>query len=88
MSKKPLHAVVDEKGAIEVWVDEELGTTDDGKYCHIVDGSGEKAYCGRTQLGDLTCKPYAGEAICPSCGLPTCPTCAIRQSLSERLEEM
>lgn len=61
-------------------------TTDDGEYCHIVDDSGQKAFCGRKQVGDLTCKPYNGEAICPSCGLPTCPTCAVRQSLSERLE--
>ena len=72
----------------EVREDEEPRTTDDGKYCHIVDGSGEKAYCGRKQVGDLTCKPYNGEAICPSCGLATCPDCAVMSSLNERLEEM
>ncbi len=71
----------------EVREEEELETTDDWQYCHIVDGSGEKAYCGRLQLGNLTCKPYNGEAICPSCGLPTCPTCAVMSSLNERLEE-
>lgn len=64
-----------------------IETTDDGQYCHIVESTGEKAYCGRTQLGDLTCKPYNGEAICPSCGLPTCPSCAVMASLNERLEE-
>jgi hypothetical protein len=72
----------------EVREDEELETTDDGKYCHIVDSSGLQSYCGRTQLGDLTCKPYNGEAICPSCGLATCPECAVLCSLNERLEEM
>lgn len=74
----------------DVWeeVGEEPKTTDDGKYCHIVDGSKEKAYCGRTQLGELTCKPYNGEAICPTCGLPTCPTCAVMCSLDERLDEV
>lgn len=71
----------------EVREDQVLETTDDGKYCHIVDGSGEKAYCGRIQLGELTCASYKGEAICPSCGLPTCPTCAVMSSLNERLEE-
>lgn len=68
--------------------EEELATTDDGKYCHIVDDSGLVAYCGVKQVGDLTCRPYNGEAICPSCGLPTCPDCAVMQSLSDRLEGM
>ena len=69
-------------------VREEEETTDDGKYCHIVDGSGEKAYCGRKQVGATTCRYYNGEAICPSCGLPTCPDCAVMASLNERLDEM
>lgn len=69
-------------------VREEEETTDDGQYCHIVDASMERAFCGKKQVGDVTCKPYNGEAICPSCGLPTCPTCAVRHSLSERLEDV
>lgn len=71
----------------EIREEESVETTDDGKYCHIV-VDGEKAYCGRTLLGDLTCEPYKGEAICPSCGFATCPTCAVMSSLNERLDEM
>lgn len=69
-------------------VREEKEPTTVDSFCHIVDGSGEKAYCGYIDTGPLTCKPYNGEAICPSCGLPTCPTCAVMASLNERLEEL
>ena len=70
----------------EVREKEELDVSDE--FCHIMDGSGEKAYCGFSEPGGTTCKPYVGEAICPSCGLATCPTCAVMSSLNDRLEEM
>lgn len=81
------HVLPGEVGEI-VGVEHQEETTDDGKYCHIVDGSGLTAYCGRKQHGELTCKPYNGEAICLTCGLPTCPDCAVMASLNERLDEM
>lgn len=58
---------------------------DDG-YCHIVDADGLTYYCGKPRVGEVACKTYEGEAICPTCGLPTCPTCAVRSDLAVRLE--
>lgn len=58
------------------------------EYCHIDDGSGIRFYCGKLNEDfGHTCKPYNGEAICPSCGLATCSTCALMANLNEKLEE-
>ena len=70
--------VIDEK--------EDVTTSGDG-FCHIDDGSDLRTYCGRPEAEGITCAPYNGEAICPSCGLPTCPTCAVMASLNDRLED-
>lgn len=58
---------------------------EDDEFCHIIDQAG-KFYCGRKRTGPLTCDIYRGEAICPSCGRPTCPTCAVQSDLNARLE--
>lgn len=60
---------------------------EDDHLCHIESGDGRTYYCGRGAVGETTCKTYDGEAVCPSCGLPTCPTCAVMSSLNERLIE-
>jgi hypothetical protein len=58
------------------------------EYCHISDGSGIRFYCGKlNEHPGFTCRPYNGEAICPDCGLATCPTCATMASLNDRLED-
>jgi hypothetical protein len=57
-------------------------TVDADKFCHIDCGDGRTAYCGHVHRGRLTCKPYNGEAVCPTCGLPTCPTCAVMSGLN------
>jgi hypothetical protein len=57
------------------------------EFCHIRDQSLTRFYCGRPVRGPMNCKVYEGEAICPSCGKPTCPTCAVQSSLNARLEE-
>lgn len=65
---------------------EDFAPEEDG-FCHIDDGSDIRFFCGKlNEHGRYTCKPYNGEAICPSCGKPTCPTCAVRGELDERLE--
>jgi hypothetical protein len=56
------------------------------EFCHIVDASGTTYYCGKPHKRGVTCKKYEGEAICPTCGRPTCPTCAVRSDLAVRLE--
>lgn len=57
------------------------------EFCHILDAE-DKPYCGWAgkNSDEVTCQPYKGEAICPSCGFATCPTCAVMASLNERLE--
>lgn len=57
------------------------------KFCHIESGDGRTYYCGRRATGETTCQMYDGEAVCPTCGLPTCPQCAVMSSLNERLVE-
>lgn len=77
----------------EVRFDEEvLNDTQEGppagdSFCHILDPTGASNYCGYVgpELLNVTCAPYNGEAICPSCGRPNCPTCTVMASLNERL---
>jgi hypothetical protein len=57
------------------------------EFCHIESGDGRTAYCGHVLPGQNTCQLYNGEALCPSCGLATCPTCAVMSNLNERLLE-
>jgi hypothetical protein len=59
----------------------------DVQFCHIDDGSLERAYCGDTSAPGCTCPTYRGEAICPDCGAPTCPRCAQLCALEESLLE-
>lgn len=46
--------------------------------CHVCAADGtEIAFCGYdTSHIEGWCADYDGEAICPSCGCPTCPRCA------------
>lgn len=74
--------LMDEVGIADVG--DTTGLNDDG-FCHIVDESGLRTHCGQRSDESITCKPYNGEAVCPSCGLPTCPTCAVRTDLNNRL---
>lgn len=66
---------------------------EDMVFCHLVppwdETTGMRALCGATP-GDfqesVTCDgTYAGEAICPGCGHPTCPRCAVLSDIEERL---
>lgn len=57
----------------------------DMSFCHIDDGSGVGSLCGEDG-GPPTCEGYYdGEAICPSCGCPTCPRCAQLSALEDAL---
>lgn len=64
---------------------------DDMEFCHIcVPGSLEEVFCGEKdfELGAISCGGlYDGEAICASCGNPTCPRCAVLSDLEDRLED-
>jgi hypothetical protein len=62
---------------------------DDMEFCHIcVDETLVEVYCGdEGAKGTAPCQgAYEGEAICPSCGHPTCPRCAVLSDLEDRLE--
>lgn len=78
----------------DLHLEEEITITPDDvdesgdQYCHIDDGSGFQTYCGK--LGSVegaSCKPYAGEAICQSCGNVNCPVCVKMADLNDRLED-
>ena len=73
--KTPDIDIIDEHG---------LPPTED-KFCHIEIGDARTAYCGKVLGGPGTCKIFDGEAICPTCGRPTCPSCAVMSDLNERL---
>jgi hypothetical protein len=60
----------------------------DMEFCHIAcDDEGIYTYCGDGDGDPVTCSPgyYAGEAICPNCGHPTCPRCAQLADLDDRV---
>jgi hypothetical protein len=53
------------------------------EFCHVMPEKGNIAFCGEA-CGPETppCPiPYDGEALCPSCGCPTCPRCAQLEAL-------
>lgn len=55
--------------------------------CHVTPRGEEIAYCGYdTSHLEGWCADYGGEAICPSCGYPTCPRCAQLSALADSLE--
>lgn len=62
----------------------------DMEFCHILVDDDSVHFCGRpVEEGDLPppCGyDYDGEAICPSCGLPTCPRCAQLSALEDQIE--
>jgi hypothetical protein len=84
MRRAPINLELDEEIAIDVGDAKETAPADSERYCHIEYDNG-KTYCGYRPTEPTTCPWYGGEAICPSCGLPTCPTCAVQSSLNERL---
>jgi hypothetical protein len=67
--------------------DEHAPPAGDDEFCHILSGDLRTFYCGRPHSGPARCKIYQGEALCPSCGKPTCPTCAVMSGLDEQLME-
>ena len=57
-------------------------------FCHILLDDDSGYYCGAPGWENgPTCEDYDGEAICPSCGNPTCPCCAQLSDLEERLDD-
>ncbi len=68
----------------DVTTDDDIPPAGD-EFCHIESGDGRTYYCGQRARGETTCQMYNGEAVCPTCGLPTCPQCAVMSSLNERL---
>lgn len=65
-----------------------FGSLADDGLCHIVPHDAPPsapAYCGYT-TNDIHPGEYDGAAICPQCGLPTCPKCAMLCDLEDRLE--
>lgn len=62
-------------------------TIDADSVCHIDDGSGMKALCGCPTPEGLTCPLYSGEALCPGCGLATCPKCIVLSDLENRVAD-
>lgn len=65
--------------------DEEQLPPAEDNFCHIEVYPGKTTYCGKALNDPGTCQLYRGEALCPTCGRPTCPTCAVMSSLNERL---
>lgn len=63
----------------------------DMDFCHVFapDDPMERLYCGAANMGETpACEgEYDGEAICSSCGLPTCPRCAQLSALEDALDE-
>lgn len=70
---------------IEAGALEEQSRGPGANYCHIRCGDSSTAYCGHDLGNADTCGLYQGEAICPTCGLPTCSACAVQSSLHERM---
>jgi len=73
---------------IEEVTHERAFASNDGRdsFCHILDGSGTRFYCGRAHpTGRCSCGEYLGEGICPVCGQVTCPQCAVLADLDERI---
>lgn len=55
-------------------------------FCHILVGNDREAYCGYLHNPAQTrCDDYKGEAICSTCGLPTCPICSTMEELELNL---
>lgn len=74
----------------EVAAYDESFAPDDGEdaFCHIIEGSGTRFYCGKPNpSGTHPCGLYKGELVCPSCSQVTCPTCAVRADLDDRLQD-
>lgn len=59
----------------------------DMEFCHVTPPDSEKPYCGWTVITGVCPGGYKGEAICTSCGYPTCPRCAQLEALDMVLEE-
>lgn len=57
------------------------------KLCHVCPFDSETPYCGAGGGTVGACDDYDGEAICPTCGRPTCPRCAQLCDLDDRLED-
>lgn len=59
----------------------------DMEFCHIRTIDQTAWLCGPPTTGDKgpTCIDYDGEAICPTCGNPTCPRCAQLEALEVEL---
>lgn len=60
------------------------------KFCHIGATNpqpGDRPLCGAPYVtADGSCGDYEGEAICPTCGNPTCPRCAQLEAFEQELE--
>lgn len=59
--------------------------SDDLEFCHVLLDDESAHMCGRPYFGEPLCPDFDGEAICPGCGLPTCPRCAVLDDLEDRL---
>lgn len=55
-------------------------------FCHIGPEGDERCLCGHVSSDEFCPSYYNGEAICPSCGNPTCPRCAQLDDLESRAE--
>lgn len=86
----PTHGVVVASQILtEGSIEERIAAPPEDKFCHILDAE-DNPYCGFSGVrnGEVSCAPYNGEALCPTCGHPTCPSCAVMSSLNDRLEDM
>lgn len=54
--------------------------------CHVC-GDDDTILCGAPSTGEV-CGDYGGEAVCPACGRPTCPTCALLDQMDHELDRM
>lgn len=55
------------------------------EFCHIIcDDDTDEVYCGQSCTSENCSSFYDGEAICDSCGCPTCPVCALMADLEDR----
>lgn len=77
----PIQEVKEQTTEVPSWFE-------DMEFCHITEPNSGNTFCGAGgENGFDWCEgEYTGEAICTSCGCPTCPRCAQIAALEEAVD--
>lgn len=75
--------------AVEHEVKEVPAWWHDMDFCHVSNWGSDETLCGDGRGAMIPSCPgeYAGEAVCDSCGNPTCPRCAQLAEMEWKLDE-